>query len=86
MSFTQDDLDHFLILDSSKLSKLNKEIFDLLKLGELETTVYKFLAEKGNICVFKHSGFWHGINTVKDHMYLNKLWNSNNQPWRIWDK
>ncbi len=31
LSFTQDDLDHFLILDSSKLSKLNKEIFDSQK-------------------------------------------------------
>ena len=60
-----------------------KEIFNYLELGELETIVYKRLSEKENISAYKHNGFWHGINTLKDQLYLNKLCINSKPPWRI---
>jgi glucose-1-phosphate cytidylyltransferase len=59
---------------------LNRNIFNYLKFGELESTVYKLLARKREVCAFKHQGFWHGINTVKDQIYLNKLCFNGKQP------
>ena len=62
---------------------LNKDIFSFLKIGELESSVYKLLASNHNACAFKHTGFWHGLNTVKDQIYLNELYEHGNYPWRI---
>jgi len=64
---------------------LNKEIFNYLELGELESIVYKRLSENGKISAYKHTGFWHGINTLKDQLYLNKLCIGDKPPWRIWE-
>jgi glucose-1-phosphate cytidylyltransferase len=59
----------------------NKDIFKLLKYGELEKHVYRLLVKSNNICAFKHKGFWHGINTVKDQIYLNDLYHEGIKPW-----
>ena len=60
----------------------NKGIFELLKYGELEKHVYNLLVKNHNICAFKHSGFWHGVNTMKDQNYLNKICLEGKLPWR----
>ncbi|MBN1404569.1 MAG: glucose-1-phosphate cytidylyltransferase [Opitutales bacterium] len=33
---------------------------------------------------FRHSGFWHPMDTYKEHQYLNALWASGKAPWKIW--
>lgn len=39
---------------------------------------------KQQINVYKHSGFWKPMDTLRDNTELNKLWNENNAPWKIW--
>lgn len=42
------------------------------------------LARDGQLVAFKHDGFWHPMDTLRDKHYLEDLWNSNEAPWRIW--
>jgi glucose-1-phosphate cytidylyltransferase len=42
------------------------------------------LAFEGQIQAYKHDGFWHPMDTLRDKLYLQKLWESNNPPWKKW--
>lgn len=63
----------------------NRKIFDFLKLGELEKEVFEKLVELKQICAFKYNGNWEAINTYKDYLKLNKLW-ENNPFWKVYGK
>jgi glucose-1-phosphate cytidylyltransferase len=43
------------------------------------------LAKDGEIFTFKHGGFWKPMDSLKDKNDLNKLWNENKAPWKIWE-
>jgi glucose-1-phosphate cytidylyltransferase len=40
------------------------------------------LAEDRQLNLFQHSGFWACMDTQRDRDYLEKLWQSNNAPWK----
>jgi glucose-1-phosphate cytidylyltransferase len=42
------------------------------------------LALKGELGAYRHKGFWQSMDTLRDRMYLEQLWNSGEAPWRIW--
>lgn len=42
------------------------------------------LAQNEQLFAFKHKGFWQPMDTLREKVYLNDLWNSNNAPWKIW--
>jgi len=42
------------------------------------------LAAAGQLAYFKHEGFWHAMDTVRDHAILQELWGSGEAPWRVW--
>lgn len=42
------------------------------------------LAAEGNLSAYLHTGFWHPMDTLRDKMYLDELWNSGRAPWKIW--
>jgi len=42
------------------------------------------LAEENQLSAYKHTGFWQPLDTLRDKNYLEKLWNSNNAPWKVW--
>lgn len=63
----------------------NKKIFQYLKReGDLEKEIFKQLAEENQISAFKHEDFWICMNTFKDTLELNKLWDDNKAKWKIW--
>lgn len=41
------------------------------------------LATDSQLNAYKHEGFWHPMDTLKEKNYLNDLWNSNNAPWKV---
>ena len=43
------------------------------------------LANDGKLSSFKHPGFWKPMDTLQDKYKLNKLWESNKAPWKIWE-
>lgn len=44
----------------------------------------KNLAHEGMLSAYKHYGFWQPMDTLRDKMYLEELWDSGNAPWKIW--
>lgn len=44
----------------------------------------KTLAAKGELCAFPHDGFWLPMDTLRDKMKLEELWQSGKAPWKIW--
>lgn len=63
---------------------ISKEIFEYLKLGELENQVFNKLVEEKKICAYKHNGDWRSMNTLKEITELNSLWENGDAFWKIW--
>ncbi len=42
------------------------------------------LAACGEIMAFEHQGFWQPMDTLREKLYLEQLWESGLAPWKIW--
>lgn len=42
------------------------------------------LAREGKLAAYKHDGFWQPMDTLRDKMVLNDMWQSGNAPWKVW--
>jgi len=42
------------------------------------------LAADGQLSAYAHRGFWYGMDTLWDKIYLDQLWTSGEAPWRSW--
>ena len=62
------------------------EIFDYLQDDStiLERTPLETLARENKLTAFKHSGFWHPMDTLRERKQLENLWESQKAPWKIW--
>ena len=58
------------------MERLHSEIFEQLPL--------KNLANDGELFTYKHDGFWKPMDSLKDKVDLNDLWNTNEAPWKTW--
>ncbi|MCP5101295.1 MAG: NTP transferase domain-containing protein [Chloroflexi bacterium] len=64
-----------------------REVLDLIlsnNYHNLETEVLPHLADQNQLMIYRHSGFWQSMNTMKDTILLEKIW-QNNPPWKVWD-
>ena len=62
------------------------EIFDYINDDTtiLERAPLETLAKEKKLTAFKHNGFWHSMDTLRDKNNLENLWNSKKAPWKIW--
>jgi len=44
----------------------------------------ELLAKEGDLAAFQHLGFWQPMDTLRDKMRLEELWQSGRAPWKIW--
>ena len=42
------------------------------------------LAASNQLKAFEHQGFWQPMDTLRDKMYLDELWQSGKAPWKVW--
>lgn len=42
------------------------------------------LATEGELYTYHHNGFWKCMDTLRDKIKLNELWDSNEAKWKIW--
>jgi glucose-1-phosphate cytidylyltransferase len=63
------------------------EIFDYLTDDStvLEREPLEYLTRDRELVAYKHSGFWQPMDTLRDKILLEKLWQSSTAPWKIWD-
>lgn len=64
---------------------LSKEIFSYLTPGEsFETTTINRLRKTRRVATYKHEGFWMPVETMRDKLFLEELWQHGNAPWKVW--
>ena len=66
---------------------LEPKVFDYLKEGDStiwEREPLEKLASDSQLSVFKHSGFWQPLDTLRDKNSLEDLWSSGKAPWKSW--
>lgn len=51
----------------------------------LEGTPLERLAGDGDLMGYKHQGFWHCMDTVRDRQVLEGMWTSKSAPWKLWN-
>jgi glucose-1-phosphate cytidylyltransferase len=42
------------------------------------------LAKDKQLMAYRHEGFWQCMDTIRDRNYLERLWESDAAPWRVW--
>jgi len=42
------------------------------------------LARDGELVAYKHDAFWQPMDTLRDKIYLEELWDSGRAPWKVW--
>ncbi len=61
------------------------EVLDLLEDDSiLEREPLEELADMRQLVAYRHEGFWQPMDTYRDLLLLNELWQSGTPPWRVW--
>lgn len=64
-----------------------KELFNYLSENEncaLERTPLETLVKEGQLMMRPHADYWHCMDTYRDSMLLNEMWDKGHAPWKIW--
>jgi glucose-1-phosphate cytidylyltransferase len=43
------------------------------------------LARDHQLAAYKHDGFWHAMDTIRDHSNLQAIWARGDAPWKVWE-
>ena len=65
---------------------LHPEVIDLIDSDDSpwESTPLLELSRNGRLAAWSHPGFWQPMDTLRDKMLLEELWQRGNAPWKIW--
>ena len=65
---------------------LSTKVIDLISGDETvwEREPLEQLASTNNLAAYQHHGFWQPMDTLRDKVYLEELWQSNKAPWKVW--
>lgn len=71
----------FFVCEPSVFDYIPKDCSELM----WEEGPLKELAKAGELNSYKHTGFWHPMDMLKDKTDLNAMWNKNQAPWKVWN-
>ena len=61
-----------------------REFLNYIKAGDMiEETMMRLISQK-ELVFYKHEDFWYGMDTYRDFLYLNELWEKD-PKWKIWE-
>jgi len=66
---------------------LNSEVLDRIE-GDMtswEVGPLQSLAGDDELRAYRHRGFWHAMDTLRDRNYLDDLWRTGRAPWKVWE-
>lgn len=66
---------------------LNKKVIDLIDSDNTiwEKSPLENLSQNNQLTAYLHDGFWQPMDTLRDKMYLSKLWDNKQAPWKVWN-
>jgi len=62
-------------------------MFDHIPDGDgavLEQEPFESLVRAGQMCSYRHNGFWKCMDTLRDKTELNQMWSSGEAKWKSW--
>lgn len=63
------------------------DIFDYITEGDntiFERKPLENIAKDGKMQAYLHKGFWKPMDTLRDNVELNEMWDQGNAPWKVW--
>ncbi len=65
---------------------LNPDIFEYIEGDEtvFERYPLETVAKKGELMSYMHRGFWQCMDTKREKDLLEKMWETNKAPWKVW--
>lgn len=62
-------------------------VFDLIDGDDtpFEKEPMRRLVQKKELVGFVHDGYWQCMDTLREKQQIEKLWNSGNAPWKVWE-
>lgn len=80
----KNDLDGSLI--NGGYMMMNAGVFDYIEgdMTAFEKEPLEHLAADGQLMAYRHNGFWKCMDTQRDKMQLEELWQSGKAPWKSW--
>ena len=66
----------------------DREFFKYLSEDEscvLEREPLERLSDDGQLAVYTYKGFWQCIDTYRDYLYINELWDQGHAQWKVWE-
>jgi glucose-1-phosphate cytidylyltransferase len=51
----------------------------------LEQAPLERLAKDGQLMTYRHGGFFFAMDTYREYLHLNQLWDQGRAPWRVWE-
>ncbi len=66
---------------------MEPDVFDMIEGDDtvFEKAPLETLVKMGELKAFHHDGFWQCMDTQRDKMLLEELWNSGKAPWKVWE-
>lgn len=66
---------------------LSPDVIDLIDGDQTiwEREPLEQLAGGGELAAFVHKGFWYPMDTLRDKLHLQKMWDENQAVWKKWD-
>lgn len=66
---------------------LNSAIFSLLEGSDTawELEPLTTLVESNQLAAYLHHGFWQPMDTLREKIHLNALWDDGKAPWKVWE-
>jgi glucose-1-phosphate cytidylyltransferase len=67
---------------------LEPKVFDYIRDDSTvwEREPMENLARDGQLCAYRHKGFWQPMDSLRDKTILEELWATGNAPWKIWER
>ena len=61
----------------------SKNVFDYIKKNSMIEDIFQPLAEEKKLALYRHRGFWFAVDTYRDLLDANQLWQEQS-PWKVW--
>jgi glucose-1-phosphate cytidylyltransferase len=67
---------------------LEPEVFDYIDADEthFEKEPLERLAAEGQLMAYRHTSFWQCMDTLREKILLESMWQSGKAPWKIWEE
>ena len=61
-------------------------VMDALSGEELNESFMEKMAEQKQVQIYRHGGFWRPVETMRDSVALEEMWEEGSAPWKVWER